>query len=105
MSSPTIKEVAARSGVGIGTVSRVLNHSPQISEETRVKVLKAIEELNYVPKNYEKWYISDIKSKRLEINKKVSNTLKSRNPNINHTIKFCKLCNKQISFKNKSGYF
>ena len=49
MSSPTIKEVAARSGVGIGTVSRVLNNSPQISEETRRKVLKAIKELNYVP--------------------------------------------------------
>ena len=47
--SPTIKEVAARSGVGIGTVSRVLNNSPQISEETRRKVMKAITELNYVP--------------------------------------------------------
>ena len=49
MSSPTIKEVAKRSGVGIGTVSRVLNNSPQISEETKQKVLKAIKELNYVP--------------------------------------------------------
>ena len=49
MSSPTIKEVAKRSGVGIGTVSRVLNNSSQISEETRQKVLKAIEELHYVP--------------------------------------------------------
>ena len=49
MRSPTIKEVAAKSGVGIGTVSRVLNNSPQISEETRQKVMKAIEELNYVP--------------------------------------------------------
>lgn len=47
--APTIKEVAKRSGVGIGTVSRVLNNSPQISEETRRKVLKAMEELNYVP--------------------------------------------------------
>lgn len=49
MRSPTIKEVAAKSGVGIGTVSRVLNNSPQIKEETRQKVMKAIEELNYVP--------------------------------------------------------
>ena len=49
MRSPTIKEVAVRSGVGIGTVSRVLNNSPQISEKTRQKVLQAIEELNYVP--------------------------------------------------------
>ena len=49
MRNPTIKDVAERCGVGIGTVSRVLNNSPQISEETRAKVLKAIEELNYVP--------------------------------------------------------
>ena len=35
MPGPTIKEVAARSGVGIGTVSRVLNNSPQISDTTR----------------------------------------------------------------------
>ena len=49
MPGPTIKEVAARSGVGIGTVSRVLNNSSQISETTRKKVLKAIHELNYVP--------------------------------------------------------
>ena len=49
MRSPTIKEVAKKSGVGIGTVSRVLNNSPQISEKTKKKVMKAIEELNYVP--------------------------------------------------------
>ena len=49
MRSPTIKEVAAKSGVGIGTVSRVLNNSPQISESTRRKVLDAVKELNYVP--------------------------------------------------------
>lgn len=47
--STTIKEVAAKSGVGVGTVSRVLNNSPQISEATRKKVLKAIQELDYVP--------------------------------------------------------
>lgn len=49
MRQPTIKDVAIRSGVGLGTVSRVLNNSPQISEQTRKKVLKAIKELNYVP--------------------------------------------------------
>ena len=49
MRKVTIKDVALRSGVGIGTVSRVLNNSSQISEETRQKVEKAIQELNYVP--------------------------------------------------------
>ena len=47
--SATIKEVAEKAGVGIGTVSRVLNNSSQISEATRKKVLKAVKELNYVP--------------------------------------------------------
>lgn len=47
--APTIKDVAAKSGVGIGTVSRVLNNSPQISEATRKKVMDAIKELNFVP--------------------------------------------------------
>ena len=49
MKQPTIKDVAKRSGVGVGTVSRVLNNNPQISEKTRNKVLAAIKELNYVP--------------------------------------------------------
>ncbi len=49
MRSVTIKEVALKCGVGIGTVSRVLNNSTQISEKTKEKVLDAIKELNYVP--------------------------------------------------------
>lgn len=49
MKTPTIKDVAKRSGVGIGTVSRVLNGNSQISEKTKQKVLQAIEELHYSP--------------------------------------------------------
>lgn len=49
MRSPTIRDVATRSGVGVGTVSRVINNSPQISEKTRKIVLDAIKELGYVP--------------------------------------------------------
>ncbi len=45
----TIYDVAKRAGVGIGTVSRVLNGSPHVREETRRRVLAAIEELNYRP--------------------------------------------------------
>ncbi|MDQ7030480.1 MAG: LacI family DNA-binding transcriptional regulator [Ardenticatenia bacterium] len=45
----TIYDVAKRAGVGIGTVSRVLNGSPQVRDETRQRVLAAIEELNYRP--------------------------------------------------------
>lgn len=43
----TIEDVAARAGVGIGTVSRVLNDSPQVRPATRARVLEAIQELDY----------------------------------------------------------
>lgn len=45
----TIKEVADYAGVAISTVSKVLNNYPNISEETKKKVRKAIDELHYVP--------------------------------------------------------
>ncbi|GGT66346.1 LacI family DNA-binding transcriptional regulator [Actinomadura citrea] len=46
---PTLEEVAARAGVGRGTVSRVVNGSPRVSPQAREAVRKAIEELGYVP--------------------------------------------------------
>lgn len=45
----SIKDVAKHAGVAISTVSKVLNHYPNISEETKKKVNKAIQELNFVP--------------------------------------------------------
>jgi len=45
----TIFEVAKRAGVSIATVSRVLNRTAPVSEETREKVQRAIVELQYVP--------------------------------------------------------
>ncbi len=38
----TIKDVAKYSGVSITTISRVLNNHPDVREEMRAKVLKAI---------------------------------------------------------------
>jgi DNA-binding LacI/PurR family transcriptional regulator len=46
---PTLDAVAARAGVGRGTVSRVVNGSPQVSPEARAAVQAAIAELGYVP--------------------------------------------------------
>lgn len=46
---PTLEEVAAHAGVGRGTVSRVINGSPRVSDETRAAVEAAVAELGYVP--------------------------------------------------------
>ena len=45
----TIHDVAKRAGVGIGTVSSVLNNSRPVNDATRRKVLAAIAELDFVP--------------------------------------------------------
>ena len=46
---PTLDAVAARAGVGRGTVSRVVNGSPQVSRAAKAAVEQAIAELGYVP--------------------------------------------------------
>jgi len=45
----TIHDVARIAGVGIGTVSRVINNNPGVKPATRTKVLSAIAQLNYRP--------------------------------------------------------
>lgn len=45
----TIRDVARAAGVGVGTISRVLNSSSQVSRETRARVLKAIRRLGFRP--------------------------------------------------------
>jgi len=47
----TIKDVAKRAGVSISTVSRVLNRRDRVNDETREKVLAAIQEMNFTPNN------------------------------------------------------
>ncbi|MET6999922.1 LacI family DNA-binding transcriptional regulator [Chitinophaga defluvii] len=44
-----IKEIAERANVSIGPVDKVLHNRGGVSEETRQRILKAIEELNYKP--------------------------------------------------------
>lgn len=48
----TMKDVAQRAGVGVGTVSRVINRVPGVKESTLIKVNQAIKELNYIPDEY-----------------------------------------------------
>ena len=42
-----MREVASRAGVSLATVSRVLNNTQHISEETRARVLMAVREFSY----------------------------------------------------------
>ncbi|MCD6115789.1 LacI family DNA-binding transcriptional regulator [bacterium] len=45
----TIKDVAARAGVSLSTVSLVLNNKNNVSEEMRHKIMQAIKDLDYHP--------------------------------------------------------
>ena len=45
----TIKDIAKRCNVSPSTVSKVIKNYPTIPEETKERVLKAIQEMNYVP--------------------------------------------------------
>lgn len=57
----TIVDVAKEAGVAISTVSNVLNNSKKVSDETREKVLNAVEKLHYIP---------NMNAKLLKTNKK-----------------------------------
>src|SRR5215469_648978 len=46
---PTMAQIAERAGAALSTVSYVLSGKRPVSEETRKRVLAAIEELNYRP--------------------------------------------------------
>lgn len=47
----TIKDIARACGVGVSTVSRVLNNRPDVSDEVRRKVLEEVERQGYIPNN------------------------------------------------------
>lgn len=60
----TIVEVAKAAKVSVATVSRVMNGNYPVSEKTRIKVMKAIEDLNFIP---------NLQAR--ELNQKVSSTI------------------------------
>lgn len=45
----TIKDIARLSGCGVTTVSRVLNNRPDVSEETRRKVMAVVDQYGFMP--------------------------------------------------------
>jgi LacI family transcriptional regulator len=46
---PTIRDVAKRAGISIGTVSRVLNENDTVATEIRERVLESMRAIGYVP--------------------------------------------------------
>ena len=48
----TIKDIAKLSGYSIGTVSRVINHHPDVSEKAKDAIQKVIEQENYQPNTF-----------------------------------------------------
>ncbi|MGC8890958.1 MAG: LacI family DNA-binding transcriptional regulator, partial [bacterium] len=54
---PTIYDVAERAGVSAMTVSRVINGKRDVKPSTREKVMKAIEELGYVPNSFARSFV------------------------------------------------
>lgn len=51
---PTIKEIARVCGVSVATVSNIINGKGGMSEETKVRVQKVIDEMNYTPNSVAK---------------------------------------------------
>ena len=47
----TIIDIAAASGVSVSTVSRILNDKPDVSEETRERVLRVMDENGFAPQS------------------------------------------------------
>ncbi len=47
----TIVDIARIAGVGVSTVSRVINNHPDVKEATRVKIQRVIDDNHYVPNN------------------------------------------------------
>ena len=51
MSEINIKDIAKLSGVGVSTVSRVINNHPDVNPATKERILKIIRDNHYVPNN------------------------------------------------------
>lgn len=62
----TIRDVAREAGVSPGTVSRAINESPLVNEDTRRRILTVVEELNYTP---------NVLARRLSLGKTLSVTV------------------------------
>ena len=83
--SVTIRDVAKRAGVSPSTVSRVLNKSAPISEETAERIYRAMEELKYVPNDIARSFASG-SARAIAIAINVSDTRSYANRFFNSTV-------------------
>lgn len=88
----TIKDVAVAAGVTVTTVSRVLNNRGYISEATRAKVYRAMEELDYQPNELAR-----------SLFRKKSNLIGLIVPDVSHPF-FAQLTNHIEYYAYKAGY-
>ena len=49
MTKVTIRHVATAAGVAVKTVSRVMNGEPNVTRDLQDRVMKAVDDLGYVP--------------------------------------------------------
>ena len=90
----TIKEIAAKAGVSIATVSHVINHTRYVSPELVDKIEAIIEESGYSEK---------IKKKVRKIRSGRSSQIVAVFPNIKSAL-YCDLCNQLQSYATSQGY-
>lgn len=90
----TIKEIAARAGVSIATVSHVINHTRYVSPELVDKIEAIIEESGYSEK---------IKKKVQKIRSGRSSQIVAVLPNIKSAL-YCDLCNQLQAYATSQGY-
>ena len=58
----TIKDIARESGYAVGTVSRVLNNHPDVSEKARKKVMEVVDKYHFRLNNNAKYLKQQINS-------------------------------------------
>lgn len=90
----TIKEIAAKAGVSIATVSHVINHTRYVSPELVDKIEAIIEESGYSEK---------IKKKVRKIRSGRSSQIVAVFPNIKSAL-YCDLCNQLQYYATSQGY-
>ena len=83
--SATIRDVAKLAGVSASTVSRVINKSAPISEETSNRIYRAMEELQYVPNDIARSFASG-SARAIAIAVNVSDTQSYANRFFNNTV-------------------